>query len=166
MNLCSGVIASAFCIFVFVFTKGSLESFFSVMLALTISTSALSYFFIFPALLRLRRSHPRAARPYRVPGGAAGAWAAVITTEIFVILTAITLLWPGGINELFGESYSVKASWWVSRAFFEWVTIGSLAVMVALGLVFWLLGERKRRLGITGIAIPADTRADGIRPGP
>ena len=164
VNLSSGVIASAFCIFVFVFTQGSLESFFSVMLALTISTSALSYLFIFPSLLRLRRTHPHAARPYRVPGGTAGAWAAVIITEIFVVLTAITLLWPGGINELFGESYSVKASWGVSRAFFEWVTLGSLAVMVTLGLVFFLIGERKRRLGITGISVHADAAGDAARP--
>ncbi len=160
VNLCSGLIASAFCVFIFVFTSGSLQSFFSVMLALTVSTAALSYLFIFPALLRLRRSHPQAARPYRVPGGQAGAWAAVIITEIFVVLTAVTLLWPGAINALFGQSYSIQSSWGVSRAFFEWSTIGSLAVMVAIALVFWLLGERNLRTGLVGIAVRQDP-ADG-----
>ena len=39
------------------------------------------------------------------------------------------------------------------RAFFEWVTLGSLAVMIALGLAFWGLGERRRRAGLLGIAV-------------
>jgi hypothetical protein len=56
---------------------------------------------------------------------------------------------------VFGQSYSIEASWGVSRMFFEITTIGSLLVMVALGLVFWVLGERKRRAGVTGIEISA-----------
>jgi amino acid transporter len=159
VNLASGVLASVMCIFVFLVTKGSLQSFFSVMLALTISTTTLSYVFIFPALVILRRKYPNAARPYRVPGGLAGAWAAVIISELFVIVTVITLVWPGALNALFGQSYSVQASWGVSRVFFESVTLGSLAIMVALGLVFWALGERKRRAGLLGIVIPAEVTA-------
>lgn len=73
-----------------------------------------------------------------------------------MVVTALTLLWPGAINAVFGQPYSVQASWGVSRPFFEWVTLGSLAVMVALGLVFWALGERARRRGIVGIATPAE----------
>jgi amino acid transporter len=157
VNLSSGVVASVMCVIVFVATSGSLASFFSIMLSLTISSTAVGYFFIFPALLILRRKYPNAARPYRVPGGRAGAWAAVIITELFVIVTAITLLWPGAINALFGQSYSIEAGYSVSRPFFEWVTLGSLAGMIALGLLFWRLGERTRKAGLTGISIPADT---------
>ncbi len=109
VNLSSGVLASAMCILVFLITKGSLASFFSVMLALTISTTTLSYFFIFPALAVLRRKYPHAERPYRVPGGQLGCWAVVIITEAFVVVTIITLVWPGAINEWFGEKYSVKS---------------------------------------------------------
>jgi hypothetical protein len=36
------------------------------------------------------------------------------------------------------------------------VTLGSMAAMIALGLVFWLLGERNRRAGLTGIPISVD----------
>lgn len=73
--------------------------------------------FVFPALVVLRRRYPHAPRPYRVPGGAAGAWVAVLLTEAFVVVTAITLLWPGAVNSVFGESYSIKRSWGVSRVF-------------------------------------------------
>jgi len=155
VNLSSGIVASVMCVLVLLVTKGSLANFFSVMLALTISSTTLSYIFIFPALTILRRKFPNAERPYRMPGGALGAWAAVIITELFVVVTVITLVWPGAINAMFGRSYSIEASWGVSRTFFEVVTLGSLLVMVALGLVFWAIGERKRRSGLVGISISA-----------
>lgn len=159
VNLSSGVVASSMAIIVLEATHGSLANFFSVMLALTISSTTLSYLFIFPALTILRRRYPTAHRPYRVPGGTVGAWAAVIISELFVIVTVVTLVWPGAINALFGQSYSIEASWGVSRAFFEWTTLGALGVMVALGLVFWALGERKRRAGVLGIEISAEMLA-------
>ena len=156
VNLSSGIVASAMCVTVFLATNGSLKSFFAVMLALTVSTTTASYIFIFPALTTLRRRYPNADRPYRVPGGTAGAWATVLITEFFVVITVITLLWPGAINAMFGQSYSVESSWHVSRWFFEWTTLGSMVVMVLLGLSFWRLGERKRRAGVVGIEIPPE----------
>ena len=89
---------------------------------------------------RLRQKYPDTRRPYRVPGGMAGAWAAAVITELFVVITAVTLLWPGAINGLFGQSYSVEASWGVSRAFFEWVTLGVRGHGPARGRV---LGHRR-----------------------
>jgi glutamate:GABA antiporter len=155
VNLSSGVLASVMCVIVLLATHGSLASFFAVMLALTVSSTTLSYLFIFPALTILRRTYPDADRPYRVPGGALGAWFCVVITEVFVVVTVVTLVWPGAINAMFGQSYSMQASWGVDRKFFEWTTLGSLIAMVLLGLVFWLLGERKRRSGVVGIAISA-----------
>jgi glutamate:GABA antiporter len=161
VNLSSGIVASAMCVIVFVASHGSLASFFAVMLALTVSSTTASYIFIFPALTVLRRRYPDAERPYRVPGGTAGAWAAVVITELFVVVTVITLLWPGAINAMFGQSYSVAANWGgVSRSFFEWTTLGSMVVMVLLGLLFWLLGERNRRRGLLGIEISPEQFAE------
>jgi glutamate:GABA antiporter len=148
VNLMSGVVSSAFVFLVFLLTSGKLSNFFAVMLSLTVSTTAVSYVFIFPALVRLRQLYPEANRPYRVPGGMAGAWAASIITEAFVVITAVTLLWPGAINVLFGQSYSVQASWGVSRAFFEWVTLGAFSAMVLIGVAFWAIGARNVRRGL------------------
>ena len=64
VNLASGVVGSVMCILVFA-TASSLAGFFAVMLALTISTTVLTYVFVFPALLILRRKFPDANRPYR-----------------------------------------------------------------------------------------------------
>src|SRR5262249_4503691 len=104
VNLASGVLGSIMCVIAFVATQGSLQSFFSVMLALTISTTTASYLFIFPALVVLRRKFPAAPRPYRVPGGPLGAWLAVLISEAFVVVTVITLVWPGAINNWLGQS--------------------------------------------------------------
>ena len=150
VNILSGLIASAFVCFAFLITHGSLANFFSVMIALVISTTSVSYVLVFPALIVLRRRYPDVHRPYRVPGGPVGAWVAVVITELFVIVTAITLLWPGAINALFGESYSIESSWGVSRVFFESVTLGAFGVMIALGVVFWAVGSVSRRRGLTG----------------
>lgn len=150
VNILSGLIASAFVCFAFLITHGSLANFFSVMIALVISTTSVSYVLVFPALIALRRKYPDVHRPYRVPGGTAGAWIAVVITELFVIVTAITLLWPGAINALFGESYSIESSWGVSRVFFESVTLGAFAVMIGLGVAFWAVGSMDRRRGLTG----------------
>ena len=150
VNLMSGVVGSIFVLVVFLITKGNLGNFFSIMLSLAVSATAVSYFFILPALLRLRTLYPAADRPYRVPGGRAGAWIATVITEAFVVVTAVTLLWPGAINSLFGETYSVQASWGVTRLFFESVTLGAFILLVLIGIAFWAIGERNRRRGLLG----------------
>jgi amino acid transporter len=161
VNIMSGIIASAFVFFVFLITGGSLAHFFSVMIALVISTTSVSYVFVFPALVALRRKYPDASRPYRVPGGTVGAWVAVVITELFVIVSAVTLLWPGAINAWFGQSYSIESSFGVSRVFFESVTLGAFGVMIAIAVLFWLIGSAGRRRGLTGETelVPASVAA-------
>jgi heme/copper-type cytochrome/quinol oxidase subunit 2 len=92
----------------------------------------------------------------------------VVISELFVIVSAVTLLWPGAINGLFGQSYSIEDNWGVSRAFFEWVTLGSFVVMVLVGVLFWAIGRADRRRGLTGeaeevpqAAAPADPATGG-----
>ncbi len=148
VNIMSGLIGSAFVLFVFLATKGSLANFFTVMIALVISTATLCYFFVFPSLLVLRRKYPDRARPYRVPGGVVGAWVSVILSELFVVLAGVTLLWPGLIDSLFGHSYSVQSSWGVSRGYFETVTLGTFGAMIVLAVVFWALGRRDIKRGL------------------
>ncbi len=148
VNLMSGIIGSVFVVLVFTLAKGSLSSFFAVMLSLTISTTALSYFFIFPALLILRSKYPDQPRPYRVPGGTLGAWVAVVLTEAFVVITAMTLLWPGLIDAIFGRSYSITSRLGRLARLLRRSHAGSLGVFVLVGVVFWLLGRRNIRQGL------------------
>jgi len=119
----------------------------TVMIALAISATAMGYIFVFPALVVLRHKYPHAHRPYRVPGSTAGAWIAFLLTEAYVVVTAITLLWPGAINSVFGQHYSIKSSLGMSRVFFESMTLGVFGVMVLLGTVFWAVGNVNRQRG-------------------
>lgn len=150
VNISSGVVSSVFVVAGFLFAQGNLANFFAVMIALAASTATLAYFFVFPALVILRHKQPDATRPFRVPGGVAGAWVCVILTEIMVVLTGFTLLWPGLIERLLGQPYDIQDAWGVSRGFFEAVTLGSFVVLILIGVIFWWIGSRNRAQGLTG----------------
>jgi amino acid transporter len=142
MNVVSAIIGSVFVVLVFELTSGSLASFFTVMVTLVISLTALMYFFMLPSVIPLRRKYPDRPRPFRVPGGTVGLWVCVILAEVVIVLTAITLLWPGLLDHLLGMSYDIESTWGVSRVFFEVVTLGTLGFFIATGVVFWLIGKR------------------------
>ncbi len=168
MNVVSAIIGSIFVVLVFVLTSGSLASFFTVMVTLVISLTALMYFFMLPSVIPLRRKYPDRPRPYRVPGGTVGLWVCVVLAEVVIVLTAITLLWPGLLDRMLGMSYSIEDSWGVSRVFFEVVTLGTLAFFIATGIVFWLVGKRNLTRGVVKesdlLAIAAEAPA-AVGPG-
>lgn len=148
MNIISGIIGSVFVILVFTVANGSLANFFAVMLALVVSLTAMQYAFIMPSIIVLRRKYPHHKRPYRVPGGAVGLWICVIATEFMIIVTTITLLWPGLLDRMLGQSFSIEDYWGTSRLFFESVTLGSLAVIILMAVVFWAVGRRDIATGV------------------
>ncbi len=150
MNLASGIVASLFVIVVFAFASGGLGTFFAVALSLTVSLTAISYAFIFPAVIVLRKKYPDRARPYRIPGGTIALWACVISTEFVIAVTTLSLLWPGLIDNILGRSYSITDTWGTSRLFFESVTLGSFGVIVLTGLAFYWIGRRNVAKGIVG----------------
>ena len=69
--------------------------YFSVVLALSLSLVTLANLAVFPALVRLRRTHPDVPRPFRVPGGVAGAWIASGLATGWLALALAAALWPG-----------------------------------------------------------------------
>ena len=168
MNLASAGIGSVFVILVFTLSSGSLSNFFAVMLSIVISLTALQYAFIFPAAIVLRKRYPDRHRPYRVPGGAVGLWICVIATEFIVVLTSISLLWPGLIDNTLGRKYDIVSSWATSRVFFETVTLGTLAAVIVMALVFWAIGKRNLARGLVGesdlLAVATPPRTTGPAP--
>jgi amino acid transporter len=148
MNISSGIIGSAFVVLVFTMTSGSLSSFFGVMLSIIISLTAMQYFFIMASVLTLRKKYPNHPRPYRIPGGTLGVWLAVLAAEFVIVLTTISLVWPGLLDNLFGRSYSIQDNWGTSRVFFESVTLGTLGVIVLMAVLFWLIGKHNLATGV------------------
>ena len=158
MAIITGIVGSIFVIIVLGIYKGNVNSFFSVMLSLTLSTSMLAYLFSIPAVITLRRKYPNVHRSFRVPGGNVGLWVCVILSEFFVILTVITMLWPGLLNNMFGQSYSMMANWGVGRGYFEAVTLGSVVVLVIITWGLWLWGRAETK----GAAESGEELLEGI----
>src|SRR5260221_3563471 len=79
VNTMSGIVATitmavAISITEFATSGGQLAALFTVVIGFTISTTTLSYLFIFPTYLILRYKYPNVHRPYRMPGVMVWAW--------------------------------------------------------------------------------------------
>jgi glutamate:GABA antiporter len=98
MNLLSGIVATVLMIAAFQITGGNSSRYFEAVLGLTISTTTISYLFIFPALVKLRHSRPDVERPYRVPGGMAGAWICSAVPTFWALVATVFLLWPASAS--------------------------------------------------------------------
>jgi amino acid transporter len=140
VNVLSGILATIFLLAVVivnhVYSGGNLASLFSVVLSIAISTTTFSYLFIFPALIVLRYKFPNAARPYKVPGGMAGVWVVGGITWLYALAATVFSLWPG----LFSASVLGQASS-VDRAPFEITVLVTMAIVIAVGVVFYFIGK-------------------------
>ena len=89
-----------------------------------------------------------------MPGGTAGAWICSVVPTFWALVATIFLLWPGlGVN-WFGAggnpNDSLDAlSFSHQRLQYELSQIVPLAVIVVIGVVFYLLGGRTRQEVVT-----------------
>jgi amino acid transporter len=145
VNVLSGVLATIFMVGTFLFTSGNLQSFFKVVLGIVISTTTFSYILVFPAIITLRRKFGSTGRGYTIPGGAAVVWLCAILCEFFIIAATVFSLWPGicTANGCFsGDATAAQGS--MSRLTYEVVVLGTMALIVAVGVVFWAMGRNRQ----------------------
>jgi amino acid transporter len=105
---------------------GGNEQIFWTIFSLSSIVFMAPYLLMFPALLVLRRRRPDVARPYRVPGGRAGAWVAVLLAEAFVLFgigVFLVVIPTGG-----------------SRAVYTVITAGGAVLTLLVGI--WLSHRR------------------------
>jgi len=140
VNVLSGVLATLFLlanvIVNHVFAGGNLAALFGVVLAIAISTTTFSYIFAFPALVILRYKYPNAKRPFRVPGGMAGAWIVMLLTWLYVVAATVFSLWPG----LFTDNVTGQASG-LDRGPFELSVFVTMAIIIGVGVWFYAIGR-------------------------
>jgi glutamate:GABA antiporter len=144
VNLLSGVFSTIVMVLAFQLT-GSADKYFTAVLGLAISTTTISYLVVFPAVIKLRYSHGHVKRPYHVPGGMAGVWIAGGLCTLWSALATVALLFPG-----FGTSdpdSSLPDGWAGQRGAYEVSQFVPLAVLIGLGLLFYVLGGPTRRQG-------------------
>jgi amino acid transporter len=145
VNVMSGIVSTIFMVAAEHFSTGSNASTFTVVLYLATSTTLLSYLLLFPAVIKLRYSHPHVARPYRLPFGMAGVWVAGVLCTAWMLLGSWVAVFPGTIDEyIFGLDYSVPDNYGVSRARFEVFTLGTLGVVIVFAVVGYILGKPVR----------------------
>jgi glutamate:GABA antiporter len=94
-TLAAGVVATGTTLAAFAVAGDDNSRYFSAALTLSIALLALANLVVFPALVGLRRADPGRPRPFRVPGGAAGALAATALATGWSALALAAALWPG-----------------------------------------------------------------------
>ena len=147
VNLLSGIISTIVMVMALTLTKGDAAKYFTVVLGLAISTTTISYIFIFPAIIKLRYSHPDVPRPYRIPFKSAGAWIAGGLCTFWALFASVVLLWPGlGVN-WFGQSGTPDDSLptGFSRFQFEASQLIPLLAFALIGVIFYIAGAPTRR---------------------
>jgi amino acid transporter len=150
VNVLSGLVATVFCVVAVAFFKSGDNSTFQVVLDIAISTTLISYVFIFPAILKLRYSHGNVPRPYRFPFGMVGIWVGVAAITFWATLGSWVAIFPDTIEKVIGVDYgSFRDTWGVSRGKFEVYTLGSLAVILLIAALGYVAGAPTRRRAAT-----------------
>ena len=124
----SGVLSTVFLLFALNLLSGSNASSFEVILALTTSTTLLSYVMIFPTGWLLRRTLPHVTRP--VQGARDGALRRAL--HGWMLLGSWAAFVPGTLERALGFSYDYQENWGVSFARYEAISVGILVLIGVL----------------------------------
>src|SRR6201996_8516410 len=140
VNIFSGIVATIIVILAETITSGNAAKYFGAVLGVTISTTLISYLGIYPAVWKLRRSHPHVERPYRMP------WMKPLTVilVLLIVIATIQLVAPGLGDSWFGANYAPDG-WDPSQ---KWVYLLTEVIPVlsfaVIGVLFWWLGRPTR----------------------
>ncbi|MDR0514782.1 MAG: APC family permease [Coriobacteriaceae bacterium] len=104
------------------------DAMFWAFFSLSIITLLMSYVPMFPAWLKLRRSHPEVARPYKVPGGKVLNRLFAFVPVVILVVTIVLSLFPAPVNALTDEDVQAYAQ----AAVEEGVTEDEAYVLAAL----------------------------------
>jgi amino acid transporter len=138
VNTMTGIVASIAMITAVIITafgSGSIVLLFGLVLGFVISTTTLSYLFIFPSYLILRYKYPNVRRPYKVPGGMVGAWIVTLLPLAYAAVASFFILWP---------TDTTVANNGVTRLTYELTQFGPLAIIVLLTIVFYIWGHLEK----------------------
>ena len=128
VNFLSGVISSIVFVAAALVAGGNASATFDVMIGIVLTFTTISYIVIFPALIKLRYSHPHVNRPYRVPGGMVGVWICGVLCTFWAVFASLVAIFPGFLDgKLLNDSGLPED---VSRA--KYTTIAAVAIGITL----------------------------------
>ena len=140
VNVFSGVVATIVVILAQQITSGNAAKYFNAVLGVTISTTLISYLFIYPSLWKLRRSHPDTPRPFKMP------WHRPLTVLLMILVAVATvqLIAPGLGDHWFGPDF-IPSDWKYSERFtYLWTELTPVLCFIVIGVLFWWMGRRVR----------------------
>jgi len=161
VNIFSGIVATVIFVLAHFITGGSAAKFFVAVLGVTISTTLISYLLIYPALWKLRKSHPDVVRPFRMP------WMKGLTIILMILLaiSVIQLIAPGLGSELLpgGTLWGGSAHWFSSDfapsgwgksegALYLLTELLPVLLFIGIGVLFWWRGKATRVANATAVA--------------
>src|SRR5580692_7046945 len=140
VNVFSGIVATIVVILAQQITSGNAAKYFDAVLGVTISTTLISYLLIYPALWKLRRSHPETPRPFRMP------WYRPLTVllMILVAIASVQLIAPGLGSTWFGSDFRPEGWTFAQRYTYLWTELIPVLIFIVVGTLFWWLGRRTR----------------------
>jgi hypothetical protein len=74
----------------------------------------------------------------------AGMWLVVSLTTGWMALGSWVAVFPGTLERLFGKNYSIQDAYGVSRLRFEVFTLGTLGIIVLIGVAGYIAGAKVR----------------------
>ena len=74
----------------------------------------------------------------------AGIWVSTALVTGWILLGSWVAVFPDTLERLFGVGYPFKDSWGVTQGEFEALTLGTLGIIVAIGLIGYWLGRDVR----------------------
>jgi glutamate:GABA antiporter len=154
VNIFSGIVATIIVILAETITSGNAAKYFGAVLGVTISTTLISYLGIYPAVWKLRRSHPAVARPFRMP------WVPALTVllTLLILIATIQLIAPGLGDTWFGANYAPDGWTYSQRWVYLLTEVIPVLCFAVIGALFWWLG-RSTRAETTVIAAAESAQA-------
>ena len=122
-------------------SAGKIAKYFGAVLNIAVSTTLLSYLAIFPALWRLRVTHPDQPRPFKAPFPR---FLSVWLTAC-IAFAALEIIAPGVGVDWFGGEFTPKGWAKEERVSYLVTELVPLVVFLAVGVLFWVLGASTRR---------------------
>ncbi len=150
VNIFSGLIATVVVVLSIELTNGNAAKYFGAVLGVTISTTLISYLLIYPALWKLRRSHPDVPRPFKMPFYRS----LTVLLMVLVAVASVQLIAPGLGDHWFGSDFAPDGWAYSERWVYLWTELIPVLVFIAVGVLFWWLGRKTRAEVVTAPVEP------------
>jgi amino acid transporter len=140
VNVFSGIVATIVVVLAHQISSGDAARYFNAVLGVTISTTLISYLLIYPALWKLRRSHPDTPRPFKMPAYRP----LTVILMILVAIASVQLIAPGLGSSWFGADFIPENWTYAERYTYLWTELIPVLAFIVVGVLFWWLGRRTR----------------------